>query len=130
MTPDAQKKGPLGYQAGEGEGKIVACILPTRRDGRKHDLIWPRDDHPFARQLREDANFVWDRMMASVARPGTVRGEVRELRNEIRDLQRTVAELHVQCATADGDAGPPQQKTARPRIEISRSVRHPRRGGR
>ena len=44
----------------------AACKLQPQDATRP---IWPRPDNPFFRQLRENSNYVWDRMLASVARP-------------------------------------------------------------
>ena len=69
MPPDAHKVGPTSLAARSGTTKTMT-ILDTRRDAGKAQLrdshVWPKDDHPFARQLRSDPDFVWARMMASV----------------------------------------------------------------
>ncbi|MCH8852368.1 MAG: hypothetical protein IID41_06895 [Planctomycetes bacterium] len=41
----------------------AARAAPERLPAR----CWPRDDHPFANLLRLDPNFIWWRMMMSVA---------------------------------------------------------------
>ena len=55
---------------------------------------WPKDGHPFARELRLDCNYVWDRMMASVDRPGALIGEVALLRAEVAQLRRALKGGH------------------------------------
>ena len=48
--------------------------------------------HPDYARLRVNANYYWDRMLASVAQPFTLTGEVRQLRTEIDELRQVVRE--------------------------------------
>ena len=102
--------------------------------------IWPKDGHPFAPELRLDCNYVWDRMMASVARPSTVADTCAMLRDaadrtdqKIRQLSEQVSELRralTERQTRPTDGAPPPRNggpaTPRPRIEIPPSVRRRR----
>ena len=47
-------------------------------------------EHPDYQQLQEDSGHFWRRMMASVARPSTISGEIRQLRVEVDQLRRVV----------------------------------------
>lgn len=61
-----------------------------RSDPAPHST-WPRFDHPFADQLRADSNYVWNRMMGSVARVSTVADEVKQLRVDVDHLRELLA---------------------------------------
>ncbi|MCH8854293.1 MAG: hypothetical protein IID41_16820 [Planctomycetes bacterium] len=49
--------------------------------------------HPDFGKLKVSGDYYWGRMMASVERPSTVSGEIRQLRNEVRKLRRVVGEV-------------------------------------
>ena len=49
-------------------------------------------EHPDYGKLRVNANYYWGRMMASVAQPSTLAGEVWQLRTEIDHLHQVVRE--------------------------------------
>lgn len=82
LLPDAQKKCPPGLVAREGKKIMDApkhSPRPRKTQVENHGVgkipaskglaplsTWPNPDHPFSNQLREDSNFVWQRMMASV----------------------------------------------------------------
>lgn len=76
MTRDGPKKGP-DPAGGDGSRAISerdchTTVAPRRDVGNiqsQDPHIWPKDDHPFARELRLNRDYVWGRMMASVC-PG------------------------------------------------------------
>lgn len=64
MPPDIRKKSPSGLGSKRaGEEKIDTFTLVPCHDVYKPR---PRPVHPFAKQLRNDRDYVWRRMLASV----------------------------------------------------------------
>ena len=71
MQPSGPQKGPSVAGGGAaGTKKVGSPIIAALRDGSKRQSqnphVWPKDGHPFARELLLDRNYVWSRMMASV----------------------------------------------------------------
>ena len=64
MPGDLRKKSPRKAGGGRAGGEtVVTPTLAPRRDACKPG---PKSVHPLAEQLRNDRDFVWRRMLASV----------------------------------------------------------------
>lgn len=80
MPADRQEKCPGDAAGGgtPGEDKVITTSVAVRRDEGKIQpprdpilcTIWPKPDHPSADRLREDPDYVWRRMLASVCPAG------------------------------------------------------------
>lgn len=61
------KRSPAAAGGGAAGGeKIITPIIPARGDAGKARPVWPQPDHPSYRELLQDRDYVWGRMMASV----------------------------------------------------------------